>query len=248
MKNETDYLVTLPKQVVKHLTDLMAKKCIITAQFGENNVSFLTVLVEIDEKNKEILLDSAPSEQLNQQLLNAVKVLFRTECEGIKVSFRGHKIRKVLKDGSPMLAMPLPDAVFWLQRRDYYRVKIPLFHNGSFCRITLGFENSEGKPYTETYDFKLLDLSIRGFSILVPDNNLDKKFAVNNEAMQGEIFLHDRGNGTVSFNVVYHTDVRISATLIQQRLGCAITDISPSFESKVQLYMQDLERQVKKPA
>ncbi|WP_347988970.1 flagellar brake protein [Methylomonas sp. AM2-LC] len=245
MKNETDYLISHPKQVVNHLTELMTKKCIISAQFGDHNLSFLTVLLEIDAKAKEIKLDCAPNEQLNNQLLNAVKVLFRTEYEGIKVSFRGHKIKKSVLDGSPVLSMPLPDAIFWLQRRNFYRVKIPHFHTGSFCRISLSLENAENETFIDTQDFKLLDLGIRGFSILVTNTALESKFTPDSEAMTCNLYLHERSSGSLSFIVKYIKQVKTSPTTNGLRLGCLLTDIPPAFESVMQLYMQDIERQLK---
>jgi c-di-GMP-binding flagellar brake protein YcgR len=203
------------------------------------------VILEIDAKTKEIKLDCAPTEQLNNQLLSAAKVLFRTEYEGIKVSFRGHKIKKSVIDGAPVLSMPIPDAIFWLQRRNYYRVKIPHYHSGSFCRISLSLETSENQTYIDTQDFKLLDLGIRGFSILVSDTSLESKFTPDTESMICNLYLHERSSGLVSFIVKYIKQVKISPTAMALRVGCLLTDISPTFESVLQLYMQDIERQLK---
>ena len=224
----------------------MDKKCIVSAQFGEQNQSFLTAILEIDEKNKEIKLDCAPTEQLNRQLLTAAKVLFRSEIEGIKVSFRGQKLKKVLFDGLPALAMPLPDAVFWLQRRNFFRVRIPQSHIASFCRVNFTFQNPEGEFQVVTKDFKLLDLGIRGFAILNPDPAFKQLNNDTEQTFQGTLFLHEKTTGNVSFVVKYTSQIRTSPTAIQQRVGCSFTDISQTFESNLQLYMQDIERQFKK--
>lgn len=94
MEKESDYLVRNAKMIYGHLTDLVKNKCIIAANFGEDNASFLTTIVELDQKANLLALDVAPNEQLNRQLLTSAKVLFRTEFDGIKVSFRGKAIKK----------------------------------------------------------------------------------------------------------------------------------------------------------
>ncbi|MGZ4997023.1 MAG: flagellar brake protein [Methylobacter sp.] len=245
MDNEANYLIRQRKQVVNCLTALRNKKCLISVQFGEYNQAFLTVILEIDDKKNELKLDSAPTEQLNWQLFNASAVLFRTEIDGIKVSFRCSNIRKSQSDGLPVLAMAVPDAIFWLQRRDSYRIKVPQSHIGSYCQMTLNRENEEGATYLETQDFKLIDIGIRGLAILNPYATLDQYFVSNRDPVECTLYLHERNYDSVSLTFKYMVDIKTGFMTTQKRIGCHFTKLSLSFESSIQRYLQDVERQIR---
>jgi len=247
MPNESDYLVRNQKRIVEYLTDLFKGKCIISAHFGDNNASFLTAILELDPKNNIIKLDTAPSELLNKQLLSAAKVLFRTEINGIKVSFSGKNIKKTTSNDGTAFEMPLPTALFWMQRRQFYRVKVPLAHHGSYCKILCRSEaKSEGaEEIVQTGKFKIADLSITGFAFLNPDPSFTGHFAEGNSFHECCLYLHEGSYSDVSFTIKDITVVKLTPTTSQQRIGCLFTDVSPTFQSGIQRYMQDIERQQK---
>lgn len=245
MDKESDYLVRSAKLVFGHLSDLVKKKCIISAHFGDHNQSFLTTIVDLDQKANVITLDVAPTELLNKQLLGSAKVLFRTEYEGIKVSFRGKAIKKSQSDGHPVLAMPIPDAIFWMQRRQFYRVKIPLSHKSSTCEIVFTNENDDGSTESQTKVFALADVSLSGFSFLNPDTKLVDTLVPDTVIEQCALFLNDGSRANVSFAIKNVTNVRASPTTYQHRIGCRFTQLPQVFENNIQRYMQEIELQQK---
>ena len=220
MKTESDYLVKNAKMVFNHFNELITKKCLISAHFGDRNTSFLTTITGLDSKNKVINLDCGPSEKLDEQLLSSSKVLFRTEVDGIKVSFSGKNIKKINTDGDWVLSMPIPDTIFWLQRRQFYRVKIPLSHNHSYCRLTLKIDDE-----TETETFQLYDLSITGFSFL----NSNPRWSLI----------------AVGFVIKNNVEIRANSLDARDKIGCLLHPLTPSFETSIQRYMQEIELQQK---
>ncbi|MGZ5000304.1 MAG: flagellar brake protein [Methylomonas sp.] len=245
MQKESDYLVSNPKLIAEHLTDLFKKKCIISAQFGENNASFLTAIIGLDTKNGILKLDCGPTEILTNQLLNSGKVLFRSEVDGIKVAFKGKHIKKSINDVPPTLQMPIPSTIFWMQRRQFYRVKIPLSHTGSFCEIALKNEQKEGSVETQSAKFQLSDISICGFSFLNPDSSLNSIFESAQWDTQCILHLHDGAHANIGITVKNATNIKASATTTQQRIGCLFTGLTHTFESSILRYMQEIERQTR---
>lgn len=245
MQTESDYLVRSAKLIFGHLSDIIKKKCIISAHFGEHNQSFLTTIVDLDQKANLLTLDVAPTELLNKQLLNSAKVLFRTEYEGIKVSFRGKAIRKSESDGHPVFAMPIPDAIFWMQRRQYYRVRIPLSHKNSTCEISFDLENEEGETVSQVKVFSLSDISLSGFSFLNPDAKIADLLQPDAEISECALFLHDGSRANVGLVIKSVNNVRANATAYQHRVGCKFTNMPQVFENSIQRYMQDIELQQK---
>ena len=240
MTTESDYLVKNAKMVFNHFNELVTKKCLISAHFGDRNTSFLTTIIDLDKENNVINLDCAPSEALDKQLLSSSKVLFRTEVDGIKVSFSGKGIKKTKICQDWVLSMPIPDAIFWMQRRKYYRVKIPLSHTNSYCRLTFKTEYGE-----ETETFPLYDLSIAGFSFLNGDPKWSKQLQPDQEFTDCKLHLNNGNQAYIGFVVKNNVEVHTNTLNVQDKIGCLLHPLLPSFEANVQRYMQDIELQQK---
>lgn len=240
--NESDYLVKNPKLVIGLLTDVINKKSILTAYFGEDNASFLTTIVDLDPKKKLLALDYGPKDYLNQALLTSNKVLFRTEMDGVKMSFAGKSIKSGKYDGSSVFLMPIPEAVFWMQRRQFYRIKVPISHN---CHCKLYFLNSSTEQI-ENYQFKLLDLSATGFSFYNDNPKLRDRLLPEETTLDCHLSLHDGHHGSVSVVIKNNTDVRQgNSTVMLQRVGCQIVEITSLLETHIQRYMQEIELQIR---
>ena len=240
MKTESDYLVKNAKMVFNHFNELITKKCLISAHFGDRNTSFLTTITGLDSKNKVINLDCGPSEKLDEQLLSSSKVLFRTEVDGIKVSFSGKNIKKINTDGDWVLSMPIPDTIFWLQRRQFYRVKIPLSHNHSYCRLTLKIDDE-----TETETFQLYDLSITGFSFLNSNPRWSDQLQPDSEFINCVLHLNNGNQASVGFVIKNNVEIRANSLDARDKIGCLLHPLTPSFETSIQRYMQEIELQQK---
>ncbi len=249
METESNYLVSNPKLVLDHLNSLIKSRCIVTAYFGEPQSSFMTSIISIDAKKKLIELDCAQDEKLNNQLLKSVKVLFRTEIEGIKVSFAGKSIKQIKKDGEPVFVMPLPGSIFWMQRRQFFRVKIPSAHTHCFCEFLLELETEVETgtimlPHISR--FRLQDISITGFAF----HNTTPAFAdLMRPSAQYKnciLHLHDDNDSEVrmSFEIIDVNKIRSSGGgIIAQRVGCRFLELPSGFEDTLQRYIQDIEIQ-----
>lgn len=228
--------------VFHHFNELVTKKCLISAHFGDRNASFLTTIVELDPKKKLIHLDCGPSEAVDKQLLDSQNVLFRTDVNGIKVSFNAKNIQKIKSRGESVFSMPIPDSIFWFQRRQYFRVKIPFSHTASYCQLTF---NSASENSSETVQFALSDLSITGFSFLNPDPKWAERLQPDAQFADCTLHLNNGNQALVAFVVKNTVQVRSTALIMQDRIGCKFHGLPTNFETSIQRYMQDVELQQK---
>ncbi len=248
MEKENDYLVRNPKLIAEHLSLIFKSNCIISAHFGENNTSFLTAIIELDIKKHILKVNCAPTELLNRLLLGSTKVLFRTQIDGIKVSFNGKNIKKSKHNEHPAFEMPIPDAIFWLQRRNFFRIKVPLSHTGSYCEIDLSRNREEiavTTPRIETVSLKLADLSIKGFALLNSQPNFSGLFEPGKEYKECKLHLHEGPSSNIGFIIKNICEIKVNATNKDLRIGGYFAELTPAFESAIQRYMQDIERQLK---
>ena len=236
MSEATSFSISNPRQIVHNLFILIKNKCLLSVRFGEDKAFFLTAILEIDEANNSIVFDYGPKEVLNQQLLKADRITFEADFAGIKVSFKGSKLEQILYDGEPAFSMPIPGSIFWMQRREYFRVKSPR-SKGSYCQLIL-----KGQ---DPVDLLLYDISLTGFAMLNTSAEISDLLVPGAQFEQARLVLSGTGEDTFSFKVcsklVINPD-KIAALKIQ-KIGCLFIRATPAFESIVQRYINQLQRE-----
>jgi len=234
MENEATYSLYSVSQIVNRLMLLYNNKCLLSADIGENRDSFLTTIIEVDKAKKTIILDYGPKEYLNNLLLKADKVIFRTEMTGIKTSFKGESIKKIQHNGEWAFEMPIPKSIYWLQRRDFYRIRSPIAKY-SYCEITL--------PDQEPLKLNIYDISATGFSMLTYSTPLAAQLLEIEHFEKCKIVLTDAGEGIVSFDVLYTCIINPPKLNKIEKIGCHFTETGKPFDIMVQRYMQQIERE-----
>lgn len=251
METESDYLITNPNLVSGYLKDIIRNRCLITAHFGDGNHSYMTCIVSVDSKKKLLEIDSAPSESLNAKLLSSPEVVFRTVFDGIEVSFTGQGIKQIKKGSGSSFLMRLPDSIFWMQRRQCYRMKIP----ERLANCTIEFlANAQHKDaianhiMSKLIRFNLVDISISGFAFhnVVPDlaDYLLPAVKLHNCLLR----LDDKqDNGTrVSCQIMNINQVRAPQSVVTQRIGCRFIEFPVGFDAVLWRYVQNLELEQRK--
>ncbi|MGZ8173098.1 MAG: flagellar brake protein [Methylobacter sp.] len=236
MSESSSFSIYNPKQIVQNLSILIKNKCLLTARFGEGNAFFLTAILKIDEANNAIIFDYGPKEDIDQLFLKATRITFEASFSGIKSSFKGSGVKQILYNGAPAFTMPIPESLFWMQRREYFRIKSPR-SKGSYCQLTL-----EGH---EPVNLMLYDISLTGFSVLNTSAEISSLLVSGTQFENCRLVLSGTGEDTVSFKVCSKLIINPDkiAVLKIQKIGCEFTRITPVFESTVQRYINQLQRE-----
>jgi len=242
MTDIAKYLVRNPKQVLTYLKMLSAERCLISANFGtDNKDTFLTAIIDIDEKKQTITIDCGPKEYLNKKLLDSAIIKCSTKYKGIKVLFEGRKVKKSGKTGQPAFSLPIPGSIYWMQKRQFYRIKSPLSKN-SYC--TISFKDPETEEVT-TVDLKLHDLSACGISILNDSADLSAQFSASARLDNCTLVLENEDKLTLDLEVRNKHPLNPNNPGKTERVGCKIVNPTPRVESTILRYMQKIEREIK---
>lgn len=235
MTDTSTFLIHNPRQITHNLLLLFKNKCLVSVHFG-GDAFFLTAILNIDEKNNTIIFDVGPKEVLNQQLLNATSVNFQAEFTGIKVSFKGSALKKTLYKGESAFTMLIPESLFWQQRREFFRIVSPQ-SKSSFCQLI-----QEGQ---EPVDLMLYDMSLMGFSVLNTSAKISSLLAPDVQFEQCRLVLSDIGEGVISFRVCSKLIMNPDKidTLKIQKIGCMFTKVTPLFQTTIQKYVNQLQRE-----
>lgn len=130
--------------IANNLAVLAKEKCMISAALGGKN-TLLTSVIMVDQKKGTVILDTSPSEKLNQMCTTTRRVQFSTVFNGVRVAFTGEKITRSKHKGYDVFLMELPRSLFWFDRRGSYRVRVPTLEPG-ILKITVPTPAENAKP------------------------------------------------------------------------------------------------------
>lgn len=236
MSEASSYLIYNPRQIIQNLSILVKNKCLLSVRFGEGKAFFLTAILEIDQSTNSIIFDYGPKEALNQQLLKAKRITFEADFSGIKCSFKGNMLQQILYNEGPAFTMPIPESIFWMQRREFFRIKSPR-SKASYCQLVLDNQR--------TVNLTLYDISLTGFSLLNTSTEISDVLLPGTVLDKCKLVLSGEGEYTVSFKIctkqIINPD-KIAALKIQ-KIGCSFTKMTSIFESIVQRYINQLQRE-----
>ncbi|MDP1772826.1 MAG: flagellar brake protein [Methylobacter sp.] len=234
MSDLSSFSIQNSRQIISHLSLLVKNKCLLSARFGANNESYITTLLGINEKNNTVILDYGSKEDLNQRILNANNVAFDTDYQGIKVSFTGAELKKITHQGESAFSMAIPKSLYWMQRREYYRVKSPL-SKPNYCQLIL----DDRKPV----NLKIYDISLTGFAMLNVSKEVSDLLVPGKTFEQCKLILSEAGEGMISFEICAKYIINPGKVQKIQKIGCKFIKLSRSVEEIIQRYMQQIQRE-----
>ena len=234
MKSKSKFAINNQKEIVKKLSLLHKKKCLIAAHFGDHDETLITTFLDIDAQKNTLILDYGPKEYINKQILSSKLVVFKTEFSGIQIQFSGKKLIKTDRGGQSAFAMQVPETIFWRQRREFYRVKTP-FTKPAHCQFTLEDDRH--------INLNLYNLSISGFAMLNESQAISNKLIPMAQFENCTLTLPEAGEGNISFIIRNKIAANPAKSHKLQRIGCEFTQIESQLQSAIQRYMQRIELQ-----
>lgn len=233
MSDISSFSIKNSKQIIGYLSLLTRNKCLLSARFGTNE-SYVTTLLGINEKNNAVILDYGAKEELNEHILNAGKVVFDTEYQGIKVSFMGAKLEKTSYKGDSAFTMPIPKILYWMERREFYRVKPPILMP-AYCQLIVG----DNKPV----NLKLYDISLGGFSMLNLSKDASDLLIPSITIPESKLIFSETEESTVSFEVRSKYIIKDhNKSQKIQKISSKFIKLTRPVERSIQLYIRRVER------
>jgi len=235
--NYEQYLLSSRAAIIQKLRQLSKSKSNITAHFGGGKYSLLTQIVDVLPDKDLVVLDYGSNEGTNKKLLQSKRTVFKTQHEGVTAQFSTDFLQKARLHGKPAFACAIPESLLWVQRREFYRVRIPL-RDKVFCELI--HDEEILVPYP------VLDISIAGLAIRVEEvkYNIEPGLIFNG----ARLILPNEESGLVNIEIMNQLPLKHDEPDGIQRFGCAFQNISTDISTKIQRYIYDIEltnRQVK---
>jgi flagellar brake protein len=176
-------------------------------------------------------IDITADAGLNLALQAGGELVFSTTVEGVAVRFNVSGVSPATLGGKPVFAAPIPQSLYWRERRRSYRMAIPVTKPIT-CTMLL--------PGLNLDKFPVLDISQTGFSLL------DEHQLVVTELNVGHVFQGctfswpSTVKDPFSAKLCRTEMVGGNGTLRSFKLGLRFTQVTPAFDNGLKKLLHDL--------
>lgn len=219
------------REIVFYLHQLINDGERVSVIFGGGSETVLTVLLDIDEAENMLIFDWGGSETANRKLLQSDRNYFVCAPHGVKNQFSTGPIYESTFKKRPAFATRLPDHYTRLQRREFFRLILPMMRRPP-CII----RREEGAPLTLT----VMDLSIGGIAAELPGEKLP--FEIGQILPRVRIELKSIGTLEADIQVRNSSDVQRGGKT-SGRIGCSFVKLSHAMENQLQRFITDVQRE-----
>jgi c-di-GMP-binding flagellar brake protein YcgR len=234
-ENQSPYQVDSRREIISILKGFKEKNQLISMMINRGSEIFITSVLEVDDANNTVIIDSAPNGEANQRIAASTSIYFEGLLDRISIQFSSTRLSPTVHDKRPALQMSIPVNLIRLQRREFYRINTPITQP---IRAKVSIE-IDGQ-ITPLY-FPLVDISCGGIAIL------DEKRVLNIDPMQHytqcQIDLPAVGGIDLTLEVRNSQDLTLLNGKTNRRIGCAFVNLSSRDLASVQRYIMKLERE-----
>lgn len=120
------FLVTSALGIKSVLRSLMKQKTLVQMHLDNDSRTIITAVLDVDAGQNQFIVDAADDDNFNRRLAAVDKIYFKAQIDGVSVQFRCSKATPIEFDNRPAFLLPFPDQLRRLQRRNHYRIDIPV--------------------------------------------------------------------------------------------------------------------------
>src|SRR5260370_36159506 len=142
-----------PLEIGVQLRNLANRGDFLTVQHKGGQL--VTRILDVNVRERMFVFDWGALAEQNQGVLKSPHCTFRASPEGVRVEFATATPKETRFEGLPAFEAAFPEVLFYVQRREYFRVDAPVL-DPYFCRGRL--------PEGDTFRFEVQDLSLGGIS------------------------------------------------------------------------------------
>lgn len=212
------------------LSDLARHNRPITIYFNAGQDFILSAVVGYDPKTAVVYLDCSTDETANQRLLHAQQRIAVTTHNQVPIRFSIAHLAMAEQQDYPAFAVPEPDALIRVQRREFFRIATPVA-NPLICR----FRAADGA----TCEVTVVDISLSGMGLIVPEDTPQPMLAIGQQIPVCHIELPGQGSLETGFEV--RNRYAHSARPGKLQIGCRFLRLDARMAARLQRFILKLD-------
>lgn len=226
------FLITSRLQIAALLRNMARKNVLLHMRMAEHGQALITTLLDVDPDHNALVVDAASDEAFNERIGRTQAVHFDATVERVKVQFSvAGPASAQLFDARAAFRLPFPEALRRIQRRDHYRIDIPVTHP-LVCAIPT--------PSQGTVALRAKDISAGGIALLDPASELDT--TAGTRYPDCELHLSDTETLAVGLAVRRVSMETVSDARPTRVIACQFLGLQGPGHIAVQHYIGRLER------
>jgi len=241
-----EFLLRGQRQICRLFQEMIGNHSLVSVHLLPGGLSFLSTIITLSDDEEWIFIDTSPNETIHRRCLQTERLLCVTQLNKVRIQFRLQNIMEVSLEGRPTLAAPIPNEILRLQRRDAFRLQVPLSHDLK-CILPLPESEHEhhhrrGDPRKNGVEAPVIDISAGGLSLEVP---FTKTAPAVGDQIDG-CYLKLPGNLIpVNLEIRNHGRRILGNGKEVLRLGCSFISLPVQNANQIQRYIYQIERETR---
>ncbi len=228
------FRVSSRREILALLRNIGERNQLVRMVIDQGADTIVTSILDVDDGNDTMLLDCAPTPEMNRRVLEGKTLSFETMLDSIRILFTSSDAESCMHEGLPAFVVPLPPHLIRLQRREFYRVPTPVT-TPVLCTVPVRTDTMETVPVVTT----LYNISGGGIAIMDEKKLLDTTFGRIYEDCRVEL---PGGAVTVALQIRNSLELSLPNGRSTHRIGCQFIDPSNAVMGAIQKYITKLER------
>ncbi|MFA7269788.1 MAG: flagellar brake protein [Sterolibacterium sp.] len=238
-EEESEYLLHSEVQILAILRALKASNENITLYFNNGDDFIMTSLYAVAEEENVIAFYTGPDAKINRNALMTDKLVAVSSLEKIRIQFMVYGVKLAQYRGRQCFIADIPEAVLRLQRRENFRLPVPIRQQ---VKCIIPIPQPEDQPPVNI-EVNVVDISGGGTGIVISQE--DSVFAPDTAFEKCQIELPGIGTilATLRVRSIFEVSVRDGPT--SKRAGCQFVDLPGPMLALLQRYIIREERERK---
>ncbi|WP_198086241.1 flagellar brake protein [Variovorax sp. E3] len=234
-RSTTDFARRSPFEIGGQLRSLVSSGDFLTVVYAGGQ--FVTQLLDVNVRGRTFIFDWGASEAQNQALLGAPRSHFHGQPDGVRVEFATNSPRETRYEGLPAFEADFPELLFYVQRREYFRVDAPM--RGSYtCTVRL--------PKGDTFRLEVQDLSLGGVGVHTADERI-ASLPMGTLLKNCELSLGTIGRLSLDLELMSQRSIALPHGTPRYHMGFRFLTLPGSAESQLQRLITQLELEQRAP-
>ena len=218
-----------PLEIGVQLRNLVNRGDFLTVEHAGGQI--VTRLLDVDVRGRTFTFDWGALSEQNQALLQAKRCQFHATPDGVRVEFSTPAPRETRFEGMPAFEADFPEVLFYVQRREYFRVDAPIL-DPYVCTGRL--------PGGDTFRFEVHDLSLGGVGMRTVDERV-AELPMGSRFMDCELSLGGLGRLSLDLQLVSHRATALPNGTQRYQLGFRFLTLPGNAENTLQRLITQLE-------
>lgn len=227
-----EFTLTSRREILFYLHQLINDGERVSVVFDEGRETILTVLLHVNESQGSVLFDWGGSESANRRLLASERNFFICAPHGVRNQFITGKVWEAAYKGHKAFATHLPDKYVRLQRRQFFRLVLPMTQ-----RLQCSLPAAEGAARPV---FPAVDIGIGGIGLETP--GVASSFELGQMLKGVEVDMKGFGVLRVDLQIRFVGTIQRGNKQVG-RLGCRFSDLSAAQEHQLQKFITHVQRE-----